>query len=328
VIPARAIARTAPTGRSIAIVAVAGAWLGLALLTAPPAITLARFTNGATSSGTFASDTLAPPTGLAATGGSSVTLTWTPTVDGYATGYTVLRGAASGGPYSPIGSVTPRTAATTSDGPAAGTWYYVLRSAYQSWSSADSNQASAVIAGATTTTIKSCTATAAETTDAGDNNGYESNPSRACTDDGSAALDDNSGSGGTASCGTGAAPATTKDQHRFWGYAFGLPGSVSSIAGITVRADLALNNNGGTTNLCTQLSWDGGTTWTTIKSLAASGTGQSAYTFGSTSDAWGRTWAIGDFATTNFRVRVIDASTMSNKGFELDYVGVQVTYTP
>ena len=39
------------------------------------------------------------------------------------------------------------------------------------------------------------------------------------------ATDTNSGTGGTASCGTGAAPDTTKDRHRFWGFALGLPGT-------------------------------------------------------------------------------------------------------
>ena len=299
------------------------------LLTSAPAMSLARFTDAAASTGSLGSDTLAPPTGLAATGGSSITLTWTPTVDTYATAYDVLRGSASGGPYGSVGSVTPGTATTTSDSPGAGTWYYVLRSEYQSWTSADSNQASATVGTPVTTAVTSCTTTAAQTVNAGDNNGYQSNPTRVCTDDGSVATDSNSGTNwANASCGTGATPNTVKDQHRFWGYAFGLPGTVSSIDGITVRADLGLNNNGGTTNVCVQLSWDGGTTWTTIKSLPVTGTALAAYTFGSTSDTWGRTWSAGEFSTANFRIRVINASTQSTKQFRLDYAGVSVTYTP
>ena len=34
----------------------------------------------------------------------------------------------------------------------------------------------------------------------------------------------------------------------------GLPGSVTSIDGIQLRATLKLNNNGGTSNICAQLS--------------------------------------------------------------------------
>jgi hypothetical protein len=300
------------------------------LAAAVPAFSLARFTDFGTSGGSFTSDTLAPPTSLAATGGASVTLTWTPTVDTYATGYDVLRGSVTGGPYVQVGSATPRSASTTTDGPAAGTWFYVLRSVYQSWRSVNSNQASAIVGTPTSTGIKSClpASNAPDTSGAGDNNGYESNPGRVCVDDGSAATDTTTGIDGTASCGTGATPNPAKDRHRFWGYAFGLPGTVSSISGITVRADVGMNNNGGTSNICTQLSWDGGTTWTTIKSLLVTGTAQAAYTFGSATDTWGRTWAVGEFSPATFRVRVIDASSQPMKQFQLDYLGVTVSYYP
>lgn len=318
----RAIRR--PSRRSSAVLAIV---FGLAM--SAPAYTLAMFNDTAARTGTFAADTLAPPTGLAAANAPTVTLSWTPTVDTYAAGYTVYRGTVSGGPYTSIGTLSPRTVATTTDTPGTGTFYYVLQSTFGSWTSVSSNQASITIGSPTTTTVKSCTTTAADTTNAGDNNGYETNPARVCADDGSTATDASSGSAwADASCGSGATPATAKDRHRFWGYAFGLPGTVTSITGITVRADLGMNNNGGTTNLCAQLSWDGGSTWTTIKTLAVSGTGQSAYTFGGTTDPWGRTWSLGEFSTTNFRVRIIDASTQSNKNFLLDYVGVSVTYYP
>lgn len=318
-------------GRAARRRGVAGALLVIVLLAAAvPAFSLARFIDADTSSGSFDSDTLAPPTSLAATGGASVTLTWTPTVDAYATGYDVLRGSVSGGPYVLVGSATPRSASTTTDGPVAGTWFYVLRSVYRSWRSVDSNQASAIVATPTSTGIKSClpASNAADTSGAGDNNGYEGNPARVCTDDGSAATDTTTGIDGTSSCGTGSTPNPAKDRHRFWGYAFGLPGTVSSISGITVRADVGMNNNGGTSNVCTQLSWNGGTTWTTIKSLLVSGTAQAAYTFGSATDTWGRAWAVGDFSPANFRVRVIDASSQPMKQFQLDYLGVTVSYYP
>ncbi len=304
--------------------------VGMSASGATPA-TLARFNDAATSSASWATDTLVPPTGLAATGGSAVTLTWTPTVDTYATGYTIYRATSSGGPFSSIGSVTPRSAATTADSPGAGTWWYVARSIFQAWTSVPSNAASATVGtppSPTSTTVKACTSQAAETSNAGKNNGYESNPARVCADDGSAAVDGSSGTGGGAACGSGTTPATTKDQHRFWGYAFGLPGTVQEISGITVWADLGMNNNGGTTNLCVQLSPDAGATWTTIKSVAVSGTGQSAYTFGGATDDWGRTWSLADLAPGTFRVRVIDVSTMGNKDFELDFVGVVVSYYP
>jgi hypothetical protein len=300
----------------------------LVIAGAPAPRSLARFTDAVTSTASVGSDTLAPPTGLAATGGTSITLTWTPTVDAYATGYDIRRASVSGGPYGSIGSVTPRLAATTSDAPGAGTWYYALRSVYQGWTSVDSVQASATVASPVTTAYAACTTTAADTSGAGDNNGYQNNPARACTDDALDARDGSSGNGGTQSCGTGATPSTNKDRHRFWGFATGLPGSVSSIDGIRVRADLGMNNANGTTNVCAQLSWNGGTTWTTMQPIALNGTAEATYTFGGTADTWGRTWTAAQLSTTNFRVRLIDASSQSNKRFDLDYLAVSVTYTP
>ena len=305
-----------------------GLLLAASLWIAPGSITLARFTDVATSTGGLGVDTLAPPTGLAATGGSGVSLTWTPTVDTYATGYDVRRGTVSGGPYVSVGTVTPGSASSTTDAPGTGTYFYVLRATYQSWASADTSQVSATVASSISTAFAACTTTAADTTGAGDNNGYESNPARACVNDASFATDIGSGTGGTASCGTGATPDALKDRHRFWGYALGLPGAVTAVNGIRVRADLGLNDITGTTNVCAQLSWNGGTSWTTLKSLAITAVGETTYTFGSTADTWGRSWTVGEFSTTNFRVRLVDASTSTTKRFDLDYVAVSVTYTP
>ena len=96
------------------------------------------FANGAN---TFTADTLDPPAGLAASGGASITLNWTATVDTYASGHRVLRGTATGGPYTQIAEVTPRTTTTYTDNPASGTYYYVLRAFYQNWESGNSNEA-------------------------------------------------------------------------------------------------------------------------------------------------------------------------------------------
>lgn len=80
-------------------------------------------------------DTLDPPTGLSATGGSSITLQWTPTPDAYAAGYRVLRAPVSGGPYVEVAQVTPRTTSSHSETPPPGTYYYVLETYYESWTS-------------------------------------------------------------------------------------------------------------------------------------------------------------------------------------------------
>ena len=105
-------------------------------------------------------------------------------------------------------------------------------------------------------------------------------------------------------------------------------GTVTSVDGIALRADFGMNNNGGTTLLCAQLSWDGGTNWTAIKSITPTGSAETTYTFGGAADTWGHTWTGSQLSNANFRVRIIDASSQSNKDFRLDYLAVNVTYTP
>ena len=287
-------------------------------------LSIARFTAADTNAAGFTTETLDPPTGVSATGGSSVVLTWTASVDGGASGYLVDRATSSGGTYSQVGTATPVSASSFNDSPTPGTYWYRLSTYFQNWTSATTTPVSATVTTATNTGPKSCAgaSNAAEAT--GNLNGYESNASRACTDDSSFAVDVNTGALGH----SGTCTNVANDAHRFWGYAFGLPATVTSIDGISVRADAALNNNGGTSNLCVQLSWDGGSSWTTAKTLVMTSASEVTYTFGGAADTWGRTWAVGNFLTANFRVRVIDATSQPNKDYRLDYLAATVSYTP
>jgi hypothetical protein len=55
-------------------------------------------------------------------------------------------------------------------------------------------------------------------------------------------------------------------------------------------------------------------------------TSEATYLLGGAADTWGRTWSSGDF--TNFRVRVTNVASSPSRDFSLDWVAVQVTYTP
>ena len=97
-------------------------------------------------SNSFANDVLDAPSSLSASvADGSVVLNWTATTDSYATGHRVFRSTASGGPYTQIAQVTPRTTTTYTDSPPNGTYYYVVRAYYQGWQSAPSNQVSATV---------------------------------------------------------------------------------------------------------------------------------------------------------------------------------------
>jgi hypothetical protein len=296
-----------------------------ALLGTSTAASLARLTDADSSSQAIATDTLDPPTGLAAAGGATASLTWTATTDSYASGYEVRRGTVSGGPYALITTVSPRTTVATTDAPGSnGTYFYVLRSIFQNWRSVDSNQASATITlGSTPTGFKTCTTTSNAADTGGDGNGYESSPTNACVTDGAFATDANTGTNLSLLC-----TDAGKDRHRFWDFTLGVPASVSAVGGIQLRADVGLNNNSGTSQLCGQLSWDGGTTWTAAKSIAVVNVGITTYALGATNDTWGRTWLGSELSNANFRVRLIDTSDRTSKDFRLDGLAIQVTYSP
>jgi hypothetical protein len=286
---------------------------------------LARLTDGDTMTAALSTDTLNPPTSLAATDGTSALLTWVATPDTYAAGYELQRAMVSGGPYALVSTITPRTTVTASDTPASsGTYYYILQSVFQNWRSVDSNQTSATItSGPIPTGYETCTAMSDAADTGGDNNGYEVLPANACGDDLLAATDASSGTNNTVGC-TNAG----KDRHRFWDFTLGMPATVTSVEGIQVRADEGMNNNGGTSQVCVELSWNGGSTWTMPKSVTLAGSAIATYTFGATNDRWGRTWLGSDFSSANFRVRLTDVTSQPNKDFLLEYLAAQVTYTP
>ena len=295
------------------------------LFASTTAVSLARLTDTATSTKAISTDTLDPPTTLAATGGATASLTWTATTDTYATGNDLQRATVSGGPYSVVATITPRTTVATTDAPGSnGTYYYVLRSVFQSWTSVNGNQAAATITLVSTTTgFKTCTTTSNAADTGGDGDGYESLPTNACLTDGSIATDASSGTNTSLVC-----TDAGKDRHHFWDFGLGVPATVSAVGGIQVRADVGLNNNSGTSQICAQLSWNGGTTWTAPKSIAVTNVGVTTYNLGATNDIWGRTWLGSELSNANFRVRLIDASDRTSKDFRLDGLAVQVTYTP
>ncbi len=271
-------------------------------------------------SNTVTFDSLNAPTGVGATGGTSVSLTWTATSDTYASGHRVLRGTAAGGPYAQIAEITPRTTTTYVDSPGNGTFYYVARAFFQNWESANSNEASATVV--INTGYLSCTANAAVTASSGDNNGFQLNPGNACADDAAFAEDTNSGTNTTANC-----TNTGKDRHIYRDYGLSIPAG-STINGVEVRLDAWADSTVGSPYLCVELSWDGGTTWTATQQTTTLTTAQATYTLGSATDTWGRTWAVGDFTNANFRVRITSVTGNNNRDPRLDWVPVRVTYNP
>jgi hypothetical protein len=199
----------------------------------------------------------------------------------------------------------------------------VLRSVFQSWTSVNSNQASATVTTTATTGFHFCTAASNAADSGGDGDGYQTTPGNACATDAAVATDTNTGTNTTISC-----TDAGKDRHRWWDFGLGLSGSVTAVNGIEVQLVALKGNNSSNAQICAQLSWDGGSTWTATQSSAALTTTSSTYVLGGPADTWGRTWSGSNFSNANFRVRLIDVTDKTNQDVKLDSVAVQVTYTP
>ena len=164
---------------------------------------------------------------------------------------------------------------------------------------------------------------AAQTSSAGDNNGFEVTASNAHADGGGVARDVNSGTNNNSSC-----TANSKDKHRFYDFNISLPGG-ATVKGIEVRLDAFADSTSSAPRICVQLSWNGGTTWTSAKQTSTLTTSEATYILGSPVDTWGRTWTLANLSNTNFRVRVIDVASSSgatSRDFSLDWISVRVSY--
>jgi hypothetical protein len=308
--------------RRIAAVTV---FLIVGTLAVSPPVTLALLTAASTPTATFTTGSLLPPAALVGAGGSTASLTWTASTSSAASGYLLLRSATSGSGYTQVGTVTPVSATATADAPGTGTWYYVLDTYLGGWTSANSNEATVMVASQRTSSVVGCDPTmqAPETSGSGHNDGYELNPRNACASGGGNATDARSGTDSSTSCSD-----PGKDRHRFWGYAFGLPGTVTSVDGITITAIVGQSNSNGSSSICLQLSWDGGVTWSAARQVPLTAASLTTYTSGSPSDTWGHAWTAAQLSASDFRIRVTDVTTVSNKDFRLDFLGASVTYRP
>ena len=97
-----------------------------------------------------------------------------------------------------------------------------------------------------------------------------------------------------------------------------------NITGITV--ELEGKGDKGASDAGVNLSWDGGSSWTSIKNTpdGAWGVGWSTETLGGQYDDWEHSWSKNDFSDSNFRARV--ECTDASAGMNIDYIKVKVYY--
>jgi hypothetical protein len=180
---------------------------------------------------------------------------------------------------------------------------------------------------AVSTGVKTAGADAAVTTNAGDNNGFQTTPGNTTSNDNNFAVDTNTGTG-TTTDGCGTFPQSEDDQHDFYNFNFNIPtAATSTINGITLESSSLWDSATGVNELCFALSWDGGTSWTTATGTGDVGVTETANTRGGSTNTWGRTWSANEFSNTNFRVRVMsDVSANNARDVSLDYLALSVDY--
>ena len=155
---------------------------------------------------------------------------------------------------------------------------------------------------------------------AGDNNGYELNPTYAFANDGLAAMDIDSGTSPSTSCGDAGV-----DKHRFYAYNLSLPVD-ATVQGIELRLEANADSSVGAPKLCVSLSWNGGSSWTPWKSSPVLTDVEASYLLGGTFDTWGRTWTATELSNPSFQVRIANITGDNTRDFSLDWSAVHVIY--
>ena len=178
----------------------------------------------------------------------------------------------------------------------------------------------------TDTGWQNCSSNQAVNSNAGDNNGYQTSAGSGCSNDNNYAVDTDSGNTTATTCSD-----TGKDKHRYYNYGFNFPsgtGITNAITGIQVEARSKVDSASGSPQLCVELSWDGGTTWTTAKTSASLTTSEVAYTIpAAVNDTWGHSWNETQLNNSNFRIRITDVSSSTSRDFSLDSIRAKVYYT-
>ncbi len=144
----------------------------------------------------------------------------------------------------------------------------------------------------------------------GDGDGFERNPADAYAD-GPGVTENRDGQG---------------DRHRYYSYGFSIPAN-ATINGIAVRLDWYLDDETGTSSMGVELSWDGGSSWTTAKTDSTKTKSEHTTILGELADDWGHGWTVAQI-NDNFVVRLTCSSDKNDRDFFLDWVPVRVYYTP
>lgn len=115
--------------------------------------------------------------------------------------------------------------------------------------------------------------------------------------------------------------------HDWYDFSFDVP-SGSTILGIEGNIE---GRYASACGIDVALSWDGGSTYTSVKNLPASNwtAADTLVTVGDSSDLWGRVnWQTHELGNDNFRVKIIKNTEQEAVNFEIDYIQFRIHYIP
>ena len=118
----------------------------------------------------------------------------------------------------------------------------------------------------------------------------------------------------------------TTQAQDYYNFTFGVP-SGATIDGIIVSFEGS--NSSGNSNwrsINVELSYDGGSHYTSAKTLVQQTT-ENTVTTGGATDTWGRTWSDTEFANTEFRLKAYNTFTGLSTQTLVDHIQVDVYYT-
>jgi hypothetical protein len=116
-------------------------------------------------------------------------------------------------------------------------------------------------------------------------------------------------------------------SHIYRDYGISIPAG-QEVVGIEVRLDWWLDSTYSTSWIDVELSWDGGNSWSEVRSATTKrrGDGNPTDIEGSSTDRWGHTWTASELSDENFRVRLTLRTNSTYRDFYIDWVPVQVSY--
>ncbi len=110
---------------------------------------------------------------------------------------------------------------------------------------------------------------------------------------------------------------------------FGITGPSGSdtIEDITIKIEWRSSANGSKERIGVELSWDGGTSWSTKKYTQKSALSLEYHYVSGGPSGWGHTFTPSELSNTNFKVRISPDSGASTTEYFIDVVTAQVYYT-